>query len=127
MARMLIVLFVVLFVGVGSAQGQIVNVGDSDSVRLARVRVLMDQPAGSGSMLFGSGSVLTLEPERSGVRNQIRSTVGGGSAVRAWIGIGLMAFGAYGVYSIHERKSSDINEQALAGAFLAGGFFLWVW
>lgn len=118
MARMLIVLFVVLFVGVGSAQGQIVNVNDSDPASLARVRVLMDQPAGSGSMLFGSGSVLTLEPERFAVAQSGSGSSGGGwwSSGSTWIGITMIAVGGLGLYAAWDQYQGDLrgdpNEQA---------------
>ena len=114
MARMLIV----LFVGVGSAQGQIVNVGDSDSVRLARVRVLMDQPAGSGSMLFGSGSgsVLTLEPERFAVA-QSGSGSGGGwlTSGTTWVGFTMLAVGGLGLYMAWQDYQQDPDDRPSDG------------
>lgn len=132
MARMLIVLFVVLSVGVGSAAGQIVNVGDSDSVRLARVRVLMDQPAGSGSLLFGSG--LTLEPERFAVTQSRR---GRGRGNRGWlrwyrwIGMGMIAYGTVRWVDVLQTPTEDfvddpVRDYALGG-LIGGGVALLLW
>ena len=131
MARMLFVLFVVLFVGVGSAQGQIVNVNDSDSVRLARVRVLMDQPSGSGSLLFGSGSVLTLEPERFAVVQSGSGSSGGGwLRWYRWVGMGLLAYGGVLMadsWQNWEYVDEDSGRDYMIGGVAAGGLVLLLW
>lgn len=136
MARIMVVLFVVLFVGVGSAQGQIVNVGDSDSVRLARVRVLMAQePAGSGSLL--SGSVLTLEPARFAVtQSRSGSSSGGGwwSSGSTWFGIAALAAGGLGLYMAWQEYQqdpdnppSDVEETIYYTLITVGGVSLIPW
>lgn len=144
MARIMIVLFVVLFVGVGSAQGQIVNVGDSDSVRLARVRVLMDQePAGSGSLLFGSGSllngsgsVLTLEPQRFAVAQSGSGSSGGGwwTSGATWFGFATLAAGGLGLYMNWQEyqqdpnnRPSDVEETIYYTLIVMGGLSLIPW
>ena len=128
MARMLFVLFVVLFVGVGSAQGQIVNVNDSDPASLARVRVLMDQPSGSGSLLFGSGSVLTLEPERFAVTQSRRgSSAGGWLRWYRWVGMGLIAYGGFLMadsWQNIEYVDEDSARGYMVGGIAAGGLVL---
>ena len=134
MARMLIVLFVVLSVGVGPAAGQVVNAGDSDSVRLARVRVLMDQePSGSGSLLNGSGSLfgsgLTLEPERFAVAQSRRGSGSGNQGWLRWyrwVGMGMLAYGSVRLVDVLQSPTVEddpVRDYALGG-LIGGGIGL---
>ena len=110
-------------------QGQIVNV--NDAVSLARIRGLMERGPRL-SMLTGSASMLTLEPERPRFRTAAQSGSSGGSGWRTatgWIGLGMTMAGAYIWYDIAEKANetgryTDRGSQYIAGGLVGGGLLM---